>query len=270
MKLLVSNTPIEEHRCGSRKVYVKREDLCCDGPSFSKLRGVASHIQSRPEQTIGVLDTFHSRAGWGVAHLCKSLGRKAVVFFPVYKSDMLIRGNQLKAKELGADVRGITAGRSCILYHRAKKDLAEYYPDTYMLPNALKCPESIVETAKEVMTVPDKFMKDTMWVVSVSSGTIAAGVHLGLIQRNARVGMLLHEGYSRPEKSVIDYVTKYSPDQGNVMLSVVDEGYEYKQAAAGTAPFPCNRYYDLKAWRWLEQNGSLAAFPKILFWNIGA
>jgi 1-aminocyclopropane-1-carboxylate deaminase/D-cysteine desulfhydrase-like pyridoxal-dependent ACC family enzyme len=270
MKLLTSNTPIEKHRCGKRDVHVKREDLCCDGPSFSKLRGVAAHIQVRSEGTIGVLDTFHSRAGWGVAHLCRALSRRAVVFYPVYKGDLLIRGNQLKARELGADIRGLTAGRSCILYHRAKKDLAEQYHDGYMLPNALKCPETIEETAKEVMTVPERFMKDTLWVVSISSGTIAAGVYLGLVQRKARVGLLLHEGYSRPEKSVIDYVTKYTPDQGHVMMSVVDEGYEYKQAAAGVAPFPCNRYYDLKAWRWLERNGSLSNYSKIMFWNIGA
>jgi hypothetical protein len=33
-------------------------------------------------------------------------------------------------------------------------------------------------------------------------------------------------------------------------------------------PFPCNPYYDLKAWEWLMKNKGQLEEP-ILFWNIG-
>lgn len=266
--MLRSNTPIERHPAGRQRIYVKREDMCCDGPAFSKLRGVAAHIHSRPENVIGVLDTFHSRAGWGVSALCPEAGRHAVVFYPVYKDDLTIRGNQLQAKKLGAQIHGITAGRSCILYHHAKARLAAEYPDSYMLPNALKCPETVEETAKEVHYTPGRLMgREFTWVVSVSSGTIAAGVLRGLVDAGAHCRMVLHLGYSRTESAVRDYVVNGAGGCGNVRVEVVDQGYEYKDACPFPAPFPCNVYYDRKAWRWVVENTNT---DRILFWNIGA
>lgn len=272
MSQIITNTPLEEYRVDNRVIMVKREDLCIDGPSFSKLRGVSAHLAVRPEGVIGVLDTFHSKAGWGVSLLGKGYGKKVVVYYPVYKSDRCIRGNQIQARKCGAELRGFTAGRSCILYHRAKKDLLERYPGAYMMPNALKLEESVDATAAEVWTVPKAYFKDTIWVVSVSSGTIAAGVVRGLIQQHAHVSVWLHEGYSRPSTALVGYVTKYNPDllASRVNLRVVDEGYSYADAVKYPAPFPCNPFYDLKAWRWTCETLLKREVGKILFWNIGA
>ncbi len=52
------------------------------GPSFSKIRGVVAHIKNRPESVIGVLDTYHSKAGHAVAYVCNHLGRQCVDFWP--------------------------------------------------------------------------------------------------------------------------------------------------------------------------------------------
>jgi hypothetical protein len=48
---------------------------------------------------------------------------------------------------------------------------------------------------------------------------------------------------------------------------VVDEGYAYGDRVDVACPFPCDPYYDLKAWKWLT-----AREPRegILFWNIGS
>jgi 1-aminocyclopropane-1-carboxylate deaminase/D-cysteine desulfhydrase-like pyridoxal-dependent ACC family enzyme len=271
--MLQQNTPVEIVNCGGHMVHVKREDLCIGGPSFSKLRGVAAHLRSRPEEVVGVLDTFHSRAGWGVSYLCQpgsqGIEKKVVVYYPVYKEDMIIRGNQLAAKKCGAQIVGIEAGRSCILYHRAKKDLATKFPNSYMLPNALKCVESVEETAAEVRTIDPVYLnKNFTWVVSVSSGTIAAGVLQGLVQLNAKVNLILHEGYSRPEKALLDYVINKAGGAGKVSISVVDENYDYKMGVPQVVcPFPCNIYYDRKAWWWIMRQPVKQQF---LFWNVGA
>ena len=52
------------------------------------------------------------------------------------------------------------------------------------------------------------------------------------------------------------------------LVTLVDEGYSYKdQARPGeTPPWPCNSYYDLKAFRWWRQR---SGDPLTLFWNIG-
>ena len=52
-------------------------------------------------------------------------------------------------------------------------------------------------------------------------------------------------------------------------LELHEAALPYSAAAEGDCPFPCNPYYDLKAWRHLVRNIEKYADP-ILFWNIGA
>ena len=266
---LTNETPVEPYVVKGVPVYVKREDLCCPypGPMFSKMRGVAAHIQSRPEPVIGALDTFHSKAGWGVAWACWKLGKRAVVYWPRFKADPptgLPRRQQQEAVALGATAVALDAGRSAILYHRAKKDLGGVWggaDQSYMMPNALKLSETIEETAAEVgrTRFPEGFgagdYPGTI-VISVSSGTIAAGVLRGLGDNGLAPNVVLHLGYSRSRARVMNYITS----KGGLLfpkwpsLSIIDEGFGYKDAVEFPSPFPCNEYYDLKAWRWLARN----------------
>jgi hypothetical protein len=277
MSLTRDNTPVEIFRLGGRKILVKREDLCCPapGPSFSKIRGVVAHIENLPPEikTVGCLDTFHSKAGWAVAYVCAYLGKTAVDFWPVYKGDTLMppeREQQQRALDHGAKLEPIKAGRSAILFHGAKKALKERYPDSYMMPNALKLPESITENAAEVHRT--ELPVEGQLVISVSSGTIAAGVLKGFHERGMMPGwdIILHMGYSRSPDALRAYIEKKAGIVLRDNVEIVDEGYGYKDRAKDVeAPFPCNQYYDLKTWKWLEQNVQHFDDRPILFWNIG-
>src|SRR5262249_34387357 len=152
-------TPVEHHP--ELGLWVKREDLCCPGgPNFSKTRGVYAHVAKRPEGVIGVLDTHHSQGGWAVARACAALNKHCVLFYPVRKADRnllytgmkptqdpvwgewgdILRPQQVAAFNLGAGLVPLAAGRSAVLYHRAKSALSEER-GSYMMPNALKLPE---------------------------------------------------------------------------------------------------------------------------------
>lgn len=280
--MLVNNTPVETYQCGHRKVYVKREDLCSPspGPAFSKIRGVYAHIKDQKATTIGVLDTYHSKAGWAVAYVCRELGKKCVNYYPVYKRDWLglnaskhtLRAQQQIAKRMGAKLQPLQAGRSAILYHQAKKALSDYRKTAYMMPNALKLSESVDETAAEVCRT--NMSKVGTIVVSISSGTIAAGVvkGLSLLEKPITPKIIFHLGYNRSEGAARRYIEKMAGTSLEPFRPVfINEGYDYKdQAQAGSsAPFPCNPYYDLKAWSWLEVNMSIMHKSEILFWNVG-
>src|SRR3990167_4417816 len=272
--LVRRGTPIEPYYLGcGRRVWVKREDLCVDEAHFSKLRGVAAHLESIQSSVIGVLDTAHSKAGWGVTYIARSLGKRVVAYYPCYKGEINLRENQRNAERLGAELVPLPAGRSCILYHWSKADLQIRYPaDSYMMPNALKLEESVQETALEVSTVPGVFFQDScVWVVSASSGTLAAGVIRGLYWASSKAKVIVHLGYSRPSSAVLRYLYGKSggfPGIPNVEL--VDEGYQYKDLVSAETPFPCNPYYDLKAWKWLNNNPAvLNGCSRVLFWNIG-
>lgn len=267
--MVVSNTPIEYYK--QYGLYVKREDLSCPapGPPFSKARGVFARVKSRPENLIGVLDTSHSQAGWAVARACQVLGKKCINYYPVYKQEIddygqhELRTPQVRSKGLGASLHSLQAGRSCILYHAAKKDCE--LREGYMMPNALKLNESVTETALEVPN------ENYDWVIVPASGaTIASGVVKGFFNRHLikQPKFIIHLGYSRS----LEEVSRYLREMSGVAVDpvIIDEKYSYKDKArtGETPPWPCNAYYDLKAFRWWL--GHRSEFKgRVLFWNIG-
>lgn len=257
--MLRTNTPVQDYT-DEYGLWVKREDLSCPppGPPFSKTRGVYARVASRPEQVIGALDTYHSQAGHAVARACQILGKRCINYYPEFKYEPGPRLPQERAQALGAQLVGLPAGRSAILYHQARKQCEAV--GGYMMPNALKLEESVTETAKEAKGEYDYV------IVPASSGTIAAGVIKGL---GDGPKYLIHLGYSRSHDEVMKYLIDRSGVTG-AAIEIVDEGYAYKdKASAGdTPPWSCNQYYDLKAFRWWMRNRTRYG-GKVLFWNIG-
>lgn len=262
-----SGTPVIEYE----GIFVKREDLCAlpPGPPFSKFRGVIAHVAQRMETTIGVLDTAHSKAGWAVAAACRELGKRCINYYPRYKAEPegIVRPAQQRAKDLGAELVELTAGRSAILYHRAKKLLAGTGEWTYLMPNALKLYESVEETALEAQRT-EILGQCSDVVISISSGTIAAGVLRGMARKHWYPRVHIHLGYDRSLKAVLDYLKLLAPDFPVDHLNIINEGYAYSDAVSGPCLFPCNEYYDLKAWKWIKMNDWLG--HDVVFWNIGA
>ena len=261
--MLRENTPLEYYP--QYNIFVKREDKACvpPGPPFSKARGVYSRILSRSETLIGALDTRHSQAGHAVARACQVLGKQCVNFYPQLKYEPEPKYAQLKAQELGAELYGLKGwamGPQQVLFHIAKKIITER--GGYMMPNALTMEESIVETARECPT-DQKFD----WVlISASSGTIAAGVIKGL---GLGPTYLIHLGYSIHQSRKQQYI-RMASGVPTANLVLIDEKYAYKDKArpGETPPWPCNEFYDLKAFRWLINHRD--EYPgKTLFWNIG-
>ena len=279
------NTPVESYKLGGREVYVKREDLCCPapGPAFSKIRGVYSHLKAKlagdsffPVTQVGVVDTLHSKAGWGVAYVCQTLGVPCTVYFPrfVAEEEGTVREYQQKAEGFGAELHPMKATMSAVLWNQAQADFRHRYGSGGLfLPNGLKLQETVDETYEEIQKLPAKFFRDTMWIVSVSSGTIGAALLRALGERlpEANVGLTIHMGYDRSEDKLLSYMRAMA---GRMTLpkgyNLVNEKYEYADKVDVPCPFPCNPYYDLKAWKWLgEHIDSLRDYDRVLFWNIG-
>lgn len=294
-------TPLEDHLQGLG-LLVKREDLSCPppGPPFSKTRGVLGHVQARHAEGIrlfGALDTFHSQAGHAVAAACRHVGAQCFNYFPVYKRELMsadldhpadkstitfpdgtwavIRDPQLRSLELGARLMPLAAGRSALLFWKAKAGTEA--EGGYMMPNALKLPETVKETAAEVVRTFEAADRETYnrlrslpWVVSASSGTIAAGVLLGLRQMcEVPPHVIIHMGYDRPSDAVRAYLgSKVS--HAELWPQIIQEGYAYadKAKAGPTPPWPCNEWYDLKAFRWWMREGR-EQHGQAVFWNIG-
>jgi hypothetical protein len=265
-------TPVDDHM-SQLGLVVKREDLSCPGgPNFSKTRGVWEHVASRPERLIGVLDTSHSQGGWAVARACAEQGKQCVNYYPLYKhrQECLVPPVQERSISLGAELRPLPAGRSAVLYHRARREVEEL--GGYMMPNALKLPETVAETAREVgRTFPRGLAGSCLPVlVSASSGTVAAGVLRGLVSLGWDGPLIVHLGYSRPHGAVRMYIGSMSGVDHSGLV-IIDEGYAYKDRArpgAAALPFPSNDFYDRKAVSWWLREGR-AQWRKALLWNVG-
>jgi hypothetical protein len=309
--MLVMGTQLEDHldSCG---LLVKREDLSCPppGPPFSKTRGVWAHVQARPEPVIGVLDTFHSQAGHAVSRAGSLLGKRVFNFFPLFKADIKtgtcpadippeevlildngvwtrLRSPQVMARRLGAELQPLPAGRSAILFHTARKRLAAIgqalEQPTYMMPNALKLPETVSETAAEVRRTVEgadrrtyDLLRSIPWLVPASSGTIAAGVLAGLRDFWPRTTppLIVHMGYSRSVPTAREYILESATGSPalpeGLRMEFIEEGYSYSDRArpGDTPPWPCNQYYDLKALRWWMANGR-PTWGQAVLWNVG-
>lgn len=295
--MCVQGTPVEDH-LSTLGLLVKREDLSCPhpGPPFSKARGVYAHLAARPEvKVVGVLDTYHSQAGHAVARACALLGKTCYNFYPYYKREPGPREPQARAVALGARLHPLPAGRSAILFHKARAITENL--GGYMMPNALKLDESVEETALEVQRTQFAETPGTV-IVPASSATLAAGVLLGFLRRSGwpegdkdeLPHLIVHLGYSRPESAVRSYILQKVaqglagwPEDGRAewlhpyfvsgeKLTIVDEGYAYRDVArpGPTPPFPCNEHYDLKALRWWVRDAARSAYVgPVLLWNIG-
>lgn len=275
MNLVKDNTPFEEHE----GIIVKREDLSCPepGPSFSKIRGIQEVLNNIKKglvsfETVGVVDTLHSKAGWGVAYLAKEMGLKCIVFYPHFKREKPkhVRPYQKKCRDLfGAEIYPLPATKSSVLFYQARKILYKNYLSPFMMPNGLKLKESVFNTCKELVnyTPKDYLNPNYNWVISASSGTIAAGVLLGLSKLDFRGKVYIHLGFSRLVKTLLNYFNTYISGF-SFKIEIIDEKYEYKDFVKYPSPFPCNPFYDLKAWKWIRENKK-GIGDKILFWNIG-
>jgi 1-aminocyclopropane-1-carboxylate deaminase/D-cysteine desulfhydrase-like pyridoxal-dependent ACC family enzyme len=262
---VLNNTPWEEYELSGRPVWVKREDLCSAGagPQFSKVRGLESYLRRLRDngvKAVGVMDTFHSKAGWGTAWLCQRLGLKCYDFYARYKDDAGVREFQQRARECGAELVEVpNLGRQAVVSHIMRRRLTELDPLAVMLPNGLTVEDAIWENAREVeVFTPPALARTGTWVISVSTGVAA-----GLTQLMSDVKLIAHKSYSGRSDHKLQETISYFP------LFLVDEGYDYRSSVEGYAPFPCNPFYDLKAWEWLRRAIHRLEQP-VCFWNIGA
>jgi len=291
------NTPTEQINIGGVNVWVKREDLYSIPitpprnptplietypPPFAKPRGLIPYMKRLKEngaEVVAYMDTTISMAGWALAYYAPSLGLHPVVVYPRHKDG--VRHNVAyhvdMCRALGAEVLFLQSPTQMgVNWYRARKMVTERYPKAVLLPQGLPFRETVQEVAREVKTVPGAAWGGTV-VIAVGSGTMAAGVITGMMECGYNqdvIGILVSSKNAvRVQASIRSKVSGLL--KGNWVqkfLVVMDNGWEYEEEVCTEPPFPCNPYYDRKAWHWLVNhigNGIGIAQP-ILFWNIGA
>lgn len=282
-------TPTTKITLNGVPVFIKREDMYVapvprhqghdvPPPPFAKPRGLVPRLERlKGEGVVNVayMDSAVSMSGWAVAYYAPPLGLHPIILWPGYKD-----GNRLNMEkhiklcvQLGAEVLYLeNPTQQSVNWYRARRFIQERYQSAQILPQGLPFKEAILSVAKEVENVPRAAWGGTV-VLSVGGGTNAAGVVTGMMAQgyNQRVvGVLVS-----PKSQAKMHAMVRDKAQGMLKgawcarnLTIVDAGWQYHATPTVTAPFPCNPYYDLKAWAWLLDNLKHLVQP-VLFWNIG-
>lgn len=279
--LLRHNTPIENYavKVGKQEIpiLVKREDLCTKPPlpPLAKLRGaelLLKTLKDKGVKLVGHHDSWYSKAGWGIAAICKELelDLKCIVGYPDYKGRALPI-QFVEAQIAGAELYPVRPNFIRVNYAMTKKYVES--KGGYMLPFALACPESTIAVAREASTVPEELLGGTL-VLSVGSGTILSGLLLGLkeypriygisagmSEKNQRWNISELLMLSQPMLGVKGFAAAYK-------VTIIPPPRPYAECEDYPCPFPSHPNYDRKAWRWLCEHIMELKQP-LLFWNIG-
>ncbi len=263
------NTPVEEYNIGGQDIFVKRDDLFLAShqplvPALAKLRGTKVVLQRMKEEgitKIACYDTRISKSGQGVAFLCQELGLHCAVGFPKLKAQTELNEPQKKAKEMGAEVWAVQAGRTAPCYAAFKrKALLEGYT---VLPLGITFKETAQEVAKIAEKETGKF--ETI-VVSAGTGTIATGIALGAKAEVLAVscGMSIYRQINRVRILCAALGREYPSN-----LMFIQTNYDYYEALdTSSCPFPTSPWYDMKAYVWMLEHFKRLK-ESVLFWNIG-
>lgn len=258
-------TPIEEYNLNGHDVWVKRDDLFLAShqplvPALAKLRGAKIVLQKMKEEgitKIACYDTRISKSGQGIAFLCQELGLHCAVGFPKLKAQTELNEPQKKAKEMGAEVWSVQAGRTAPCYAAFKREAL--HRGYTVLPLGITFKETAQEVAKIAEAETEKF--NTI-VVSTGTGTIATGIAMGTKATvfGISCGMNVTKQRKRSNAIAGDFLAN---------LDLVPTKYDYyEKVYSSSCPFPSSPYYDQKAWVWMLEHFGLLRQP-VLFWNIG-
>lgn len=297
IRMIIDGTPVERYSgISCPEVWVKREDLSCPppGPPFSKMRGIKPYLEKLKRSGItrvGYVETSVSMAGWGVAWIGNQIGMDVIIFDPQQKNvPSTLKIHREKWKEFGATIIPVPPGRSKINWYRARNFLDKNYPknETVLLPLGLPLEETLIATAQEFLST-ENISSFSSIVCAIGSGTIFSGIIRGVkavrsLVDNAfsplLVGVLTRNGISLDKKmEVIRGKSRYHPMVDDpISMVIIQSNYSYSKPASlcerkQLPSFPCNPYYDLKAWEYIVDRWPDHQYwcdKKILFWNIGA
>lgn len=264
------NTPLEEYKVKGRSVWVKRDDLMGDGvslPSWGKLGAIWELLQKYVDKSkpLTHLSVYGSWSGWALAAMCKELGIEFIYSYPDTKriSDELL--GMVKEK-YDCTFEAYKPNMMSILYNTIKKAARE--KGYQMLPYAFEHDFYINYMSERIK--PYNHFKNL--VISSGSGVTLSGLCKGFYEEE------LKEFWPETNKKV--YTTCVSSEASiNKMLfknglqqlpiQVRKSEYEFANKVEGyKAPFPCNQFWDIKQWKWLEENIN-SIEGDILFWNLG-
>jgi hypothetical protein len=264
------DTPLEEYKIKGRSVWVKRDDLMGDGinlPPWGKIAAVYELVKKYvdPTKPLTHLSVDGSWTAWVLSAICEDLG---IEFYASYPDSKKISQEYLGLiREMYPNTRfnPIRPNMMQIMYNSMRGQAKE--KGWQMLPYAFNH-DLYKDYLSERIQPYTNF--DNL-VVSSGSGVTLSGLVRGYYREE------LKEFFPKVNKKV--WTTCVSSESSikktlqssgiPIPINVRKSEFLFENRMEDySVPFPCNQFWDIKQWHWLENNIDQIE-GTILFWNIG-
>jgi 1-aminocyclopropane-1-carboxylate deaminase/D-cysteine desulfhydrase-like pyridoxal-dependent ACC family enzyme len=269
------DTPLEEHLCGEKKVYVKRDDLLngnMDLPPWAKMEGIRRVLESgelSKDKPIIHLSVRVSYSGWALAYIGKELGFKIKIAYPDTK-DYPKKALE-KIESLGAElvpmkpnILSIVISSVGILAEKEKYQ---------MMPYAFNHSEYITYFKERTQRIMQKKNFKHL-VINAGSGVTPSGILQGFMNfetfgvQSEEDKKYAHLITTASKSSIASMLKKWNVyDRNQTQIHETPHDF-FDDMDWCETPFPCNGNWDKKAWSWLKEN-SCKLDGDVLFYNLG-
>lgn len=264
------DTPLEEYKIKGRSVWVKRDDLMGDGinlPPWGKIAAVYELVKKYvdPTKPLTHLSVDGSWTGWVLAAICRDLGIEFHVSYPDSKKISQEYLGMIKEMYPEVHMNPIRPNMMQIMYNSLKGQAQEN--GWQMLPYAFNHNFYKDYLADRIQS----YVHFDNLVVSSGSGVTLSGLVKGYYREE------LKEFFPKVTKKV--WTTCVSSESSikktlqssgiPIPLNIRKSEYLFENRMEDyQVPFPCNQFWDIKQWHWLENNIDKLE-GTILFWNVG-
>jgi hypothetical protein len=270
LKGLNEDTPLELYHIKGREVWVKRDDLMGDGvtlPPWGKIAAVYELVKKYVDRSkpLTHLSVDGSWTAWVLAAICEQLDIEFYASHPDSKKISQEYLGLIKEKYPKTHLNPIRPNMMQIMYNSLRGQAREN--GWQMLPYAFDHDFYKDYLAERIQP----FTHFDNLVVSSGSGVTLSGLARGFYREELKeffpdVKRKIWTTCVSSESSIKKTLKKSGIP---IPLNIRKSEYLFENRLDGyEAPFPCNQFWDIKQWKWLEENIDQIE-GTILFWNIG-
>ncbi len=270
LKGLNEDTPLELYHIKGREVWVKRDDLMGDGtllPPWGKVAALYELVRQYIDRSkpLTHLSVDGSWTGWALAAICEALDIEFYVSYPDSKKISQEYLGMIKEMYPKVHMNPIRPNMMQIMYNSLRGQAREN--GWQMLPYAFDHDFYKDYLAERIQP----YIHFDNLVVSSGSGVTLSGLARGYYREELKeffpsVSRKIWTTCVSSESSIKKTLKKSGIP---IPLNIRKSEYLFENRLDGyEAPFPCNQFWDIKQWKWLEENIDQIE-GTILFWNIG-
>jgi hypothetical protein len=270
LKGLNEDTPLELYHIKGREIWVKRDDLMGDGtilPPWGKVAALYELVKKYIDKSkpLTHLSVDGSWTGWALAAICEELDIEFYVSHPDSKKISQEYLGMIKEMYPKVHLNPIRPNMMQIMYNSLRGQAREN--GWQMLPYAFDHDFYKDYLAERIQP----YTHFDNLVVSSGSGVTLSGLARGYYREELKeffpdVKRKIWTTCVSSESSIKKTLKKSGIP---IQLNIRKSEYLFENRLDGyEAPFPCNQFWDIKQWKWLEENIDQIE-GTILFWNIG-